>query len=785
MKKKGRMTMNLIHCMPFGPPCVGKTCIKARLAGKTPKGKPARRDESGGIIHSGEQSFSTGAAEPVLKLMVEVEPSVSTTYYEGEERWTQYNFNEEVVSVMKNLKVRIAGFDQVHNIDKVDQETVPMPTTELETSMKLKGSPAQTDELDENIELKDIVMPTVDLKESIESMGNQQKKQNVVTEHKSTDSEMVDVTEQEETKSSSPPKEVVNSDPLQLIRDVFQSIVDPSAAKAFAFHRIIHFTDTGCQPEFQEIIPMLVSGPSLFFLVFSLAAGFNSKYKVEYRDACERLAEPYTSIFTVKEVMLQCLGSIKCIGTKRKVSGKDKIISPKVMFIGTHRDLINDDYFHQINKELRIAIDQLEFMDIVEPPSINQFIFAVDNFEESDDSFIEIRRAVNDMACREEDMYCLDLPIPFILLDFSLRQPADRLRKELSHYTGYVMKMKDFKLLAEKCGISATEIKEALWTLHHILGTIRYYPEVEELEDIVITHMQLFFNIPTRIIISTFSLKLNRKKISFQPCEDFRQKGLFTLSNLDKIWEEEKNFLSSKQLVALLKHLHILAPTSFADSYGRKVSGYFLPCVLQHASPQQYSDDHTLIAEPLLVKFECGFLLKGVFSGLLTFFLLLQPDKDELSFELCQSQRLFRDQASLDLCTRVKKCTNIYLTLKAMPEWIRFSLHYRKKVCDSSHLYTTVKKFIETGLQTVVPKLNYSVSTTTLFGYECKCDIQDPHFVEYKEGSNGCTRSAWYCGIPCHYKKWFEGEACSNYIHCLLLLSCTFIITLAYTPCID
>ena len=769
MKKKGRMTVNLIHCMPFGPPRVGKTCIKDRLAGKIPKGEPAQRDESGRIIRPGEVSPSTGAAEPILKLLVEVERSVSTTYHEEEEKWIQYDFNEEVVYVVKNFKVQTVGFDQVDNTveDKVEQETVSKHTTELERNLELKGIPVQTNELDE---LKDIVMPTAKLEESVESMDIEQQEQDILLEHELTDSEMEDVAE--ETKLSSPTREVVKSDPLQPVRDVFHFIEDPSAVKAFSVEkfRIIHFTDTGGQPEFQEIIPMLVSGPSLFFLIFSLATGLKVKYEVEYRVAHEELTEPYKSSFTVKEVMLQCLGSIKCIGTKRKKSGKVKIMRPKVMFIGTHRDLIEKDQFEQINEELGIAIDQLGFIDIVETPSIDQFLFAVNNFDKSDDSFIEIRRVVSDMARREEDMYCLDLPVPFVLLDFYLRQPTQRLQKELSHCTGPVMRMKDFKLLAKKCEISTSEIKEALWTLHHILGTIRHYPEVEELEDIVITHMQLFFDIPTRIIISTFSLRSNRQNVSPQQCRDFRQKGFFTLSDLDKIWKEEKNYLSSEQLVALLMHLHILAPSSHEDIDGKKVSGYFLPCVLQHAPPQQRSDDHTLIAEPLLVKFECGFLLKGVFSGLLAFFLLHQPaaGKDELSFELCQSQRLFRDQASLYLC--VKKRTSIYLTLKAMPEWICFSLHYCQRVCDSSYLYTSVKKLIEKGLKTVTSRLNYSVSTTTMFGYECKCGIQEPHFIEYKERLNWCTRSTHYYDIPCHYTKWFEGEGCANYRLSVIIL---------------
>ena len=87
---------------------------------------------------------------------------------------------------------------------------------------------------------------------------------------------------------------------------------------------------------------MLVSGPSLFLLNFSLANGLNHKYVVRY-DTSDVEVEPYMSSFTVKDIMLQCL-AIACIGTKRKQEGKINTIKPKVFFIGTQRDLVGDDH---------------------------------------------------------------------------------------------------------------------------------------------------------------------------------------------------------------------------------------------------------------------------------------------------------------------------------------------------------------------------------------------------------------------------------------------------------
>ena len=44
----------------------------------------------------------------------------------------------------------------------------------------------------------------------------------------------------------------------------------------------LYLTDSGGQPEFQELLPALVVGPCVFFVVLPLNKELNEKYKVEY-----------------------------------------------------------------------------------------------------------------------------------------------------------------------------------------------------------------------------------------------------------------------------------------------------------------------------------------------------------------------------------------------------------------------------------------------------------------------------------------------------------------------
>ena len=161
----------------------------------------------------------------------------------------------------------------------------------------------------------------------------------------------------------------------------------------------IFFTDCGGQPEFQEVLPALLSGPTVFFLVFDLAHGLDAVYEVEYVDEAQhRCSIPYTSTFTVLEAMLQCLATIACIGQYSKTKWKKNYgIKPKVFFIGTHRDLVKDEDIGKLEKQLREGLKLTSWYkkEMIQFASSESLIFAVNNFEDSDNSFIKIRETVD------------------------------------------------------------------------------------------------------------------------------------------------------------------------------------------------------------------------------------------------------------------------------------------------------------------------------------------------------------------------------------------------------
>ena len=107
---------------------------------------------------------------------------------------------------------------------------------------------------------------------------------------------------------------------------------------------MVYLTDTGGQIEFQEVLPLLVSGPSVFFLVFRLDLDLNKRFMVEYVRSTGATSEPYQSNFTVKEALLQSLASIASMGTH--VSREEQVpLRSKVFFVGTHKDKVFQEMY--------------------------------------------------------------------------------------------------------------------------------------------------------------------------------------------------------------------------------------------------------------------------------------------------------------------------------------------------------------------------------------------------------------------------------------------------------
>ena len=288
--------------------------------------------------------------------------------------------------------------------------------------------------------------------------------------------------------------------------------------KYFKQTSTLYLRDTGGQVEFQEMLPLLIYGPSIFFFVFRADLDFQSKLSFKYRESEGESLNCYTSSITTEEALLQCLASVYAMDT----SGKDVIKTHKslVLIVGTHIDQLGssaEETIHQLNQRIHSVITENGFRDLVQyaDKSNNSVMFAVDNSSESDEGFRAIRSQVNSLVSRREE-FAIDYPIQYLLFCLDLQDVKKT-----------ILSLDEFKALAAKYNIVGEQIFPLLQFLHLRVGVIRYF-DVDGLRDIVVLEPQVLFNSVTTLIVKTFSCEA----LADREAMEYKEKGMLAASTL-------------------------------------------------------------------------------------------------------------------------------------------------------------------------------------------------------------------------------------------------------------
>ena len=558
MKEKGSVEQIAMHCVFLGLPRSGKSSLIQRLLGKHPS-----------VL------CSTGVAEKVVR----VEIKKSTAHISGM-LWSELeDLDDEAVLVM-------------HNVSR----TAPVDVAALTTDDPVRLQPGKAFSLGLGI---------------VRSFFAPHTKQ-----HKQVSFSPPDWHSQ--VKPKSPGKQGVKP-PLDMFRDAFQK-KGSKLKKLIDEPWMLYITDTGGQPEFQELLPVLVSGPSLFFLVFSLHLELNKRFQVEYITSQGRAAVPYEAGLTVQEMLLQSLATIASTSVFRMVGSKKTVIQPNIFFVATHKDLVSDEQICQVDIALQEVVKGTEAYKngMVQFASESRMILAVNNLSEGNEDVQQIRAAVERIG-RQNDDYRVTTPFSWLMFSNIMQQMKSPVLKYEQCYS-----------VARQCGIDTRkEMNDALRFLHENVGVVRYYHDVSDLRGFVIKDPQYIFDVITDLIVATFTFDRSGKALH----EQFTKKGIFPLDVFEKL-ARSTEFLPPSKLVTLLQHLNIIALLK-KDSASRQ---YFMPCALAHSeSSKSTTTSSTPHIPPLLIVFKSGYCPKGLF-GALVVYLLQNKMNSKLEWELEQDK---------------------------------------------------------------------------------------------------------------------------------------------------
>ena len=525
MRENRTLTLTIMHGLLSGPPRVGKSTLLSQLfLPRTASSSLTAPPELSAV--PSVETPSTGIADRVVQVSVKPSTTVLGTAPKAGMKWELQSLDDEAIGLLKAIMTTVSQ-------------------GKATTSQKLTGLIAA---FKQRLTWKFSTAPPIAGKQSTSASPDEKKSH---TQSLETD---------ETTSSANTPSEVF-LDAFRNSQELIQSLLEGS----FTFY----LTDTGGQPEFQELLAALTAGPSVFFLVFKLPDGLNQKYIVQYVRQGSEKSKPYVSSFTVKEMLLQSLASIACTSSHTlQGSGKAEAIKPKVVLVGTHKDLVSEEQIEAIQRELKEMLQDTDYyrQNVVEFASMDEPAITVDNLQPEGQDIQKVRNIIQRIA--NDPAFQIAVPYPSLILSLMLRRMADP-----------VITYEQCQSIAAQCGITSRKhLNKALKFLHRRLGVVRYFKKIPELREIVIRDPQILFDKISNLISNTFTFD----RAHPSTVETFQQKGIFSLQEITRLTAGSNDLLTTQKLLTLLEHLHIIAPIQ--DDSGRVVE-YFMPCVLSHATP--------------------------------------------------------------------------------------------------------------------------------------------------------------------------------------------------------
>ena len=810
LQQDGYVRLKVIKCLLTGPPGAGKSTLKKRLLNESLGDdlstgvvdaavqvdsfcKPA--DHSKTLENNNSDTDLLGSQNQSHLDAIAVDEETFTQKHMGKGsfrkldqqgaivpnlnedsnlEWRKQNVDEEAVFLMNTIAEPISNItdsenDETSSTDSENDETsddlvsvsvdtedhrkisqkkgISTPVIHKRTEQRIKTPPAEVEWMEEDIE--DHRSPSNSVDQSQSEINESIKPMEVKSHlHETLEQDSTTHHDDHKTKAITEISKAVGKIPpakkQQYISNI-QNIAKDS-------HAVLQIIDTGGQPEFHEMLPALITGPAVNLLVFKLTVDLQGRYPITYRSS-DGNSEPYLTSLTHEEVIFRSLSSIAClryntVGWKfdhDEVPVKDDS-EPAAFLIATHRDCVDDDKVDTVNDHLKHRIQssaEWYGKKLVQFSAPGKPVFALDTTRDQNE-IEDLRKSLHNVI--NTKFQDIEVPVSWCALSLKLK------RRKQSLYTYKTC----FKLAKESGIKDEDDFKAVLWFLHNRAGTIMYYPNVEGLEDIIITNIQLVFDRITELMTSCFTFK----NLGDSTEREFHTKGMFTESDIKELSTRKGDPLTPKRLVALLKYLNIVAGP-LKDKVGRytKIS-YFMPCALKPADIESEHRNETSTPAPLLIWFECGYCPVGVYCCLVVYLLSLSQ-QTELKWRLDNPPH-YRNKITFIVGKQYDRVT-ILSRATYIEVWVDQAQEFQDPVRLKT-LCQNLRSILNQGIDAVTETLHYSYNSRHYFGFPCcssssSCQSlpHHPAVCEYEEPvAAKCVLNEDTMKLKANHSIWFQ-----------------------------
>ena len=760
IRQKGTIDHTVVHGVFVGQGRSGKDSLMKRLMGEGP-------------LDPESISPSTGVLENVCKVEVKKLCTVAAT--ENNLLWRKLDYDEEALEIMMTTAKCHTASDTCHMADDTIKDSTVKEKEETVSSAVILCESTSVDHPPTSSEIIEVAKGSVMEMRSSEDVAR--KTMTAVG-------------------TSGGPLEIFKRAVKLRRMDALREHLESSWS--------LYLTNTGGQSDFQELLPLLVCGPSVFFITFPLNKNLHEHYTVEYRYTDGRL-KTYRSLSTLMIEILQTLATIDTLDCTGPCS--DVKLKPRVFFIGTHKDKIMLPLSDLIQKYQLCIYDAIQTHKDKIMLQLS-YLIQID-IDQQSESFI------NDAIQMHKDKIMLPLSgfiqkdlLPVSCINDAIQKIDEQLREKVMQTSLFCQGSVEFAVGTEQLLFAVNNLDEDDTDFHKIRMalqnavyrceefTIKKCPSTWLIFSLVLRakhksnqvlsyndcftiakdcgideraelNKALFF-IHTRLgLVRYFCVKGLNNLVVIDPqilfntitklivntfvsdhaksneILDFQKRGIFSKDVIERISKksEFQSSLSFKWLLDLLNHLRIAVLYTKGEP-PHEQTFYFFPSVLCHAP--DHEQHPCCVRPPLLIAFESGFCPRGIPGALIV--CLMNNEKWEL-----HSIRVFKNQVSFTVgpCDIILKILPTHLQISFDPESMNLS--------DQSKVTITC--------QEVYTQIQQAMKTITKGYRECKyyfafyCTIsrcKDPHPAKilWDEEMLKCDVQVRKTHLPTNFESW-------------------------------
>ena len=455
-----------------------------------------------------------------------------------------------------------------------------------------------------------------------------------------------------------------------------------------------HYIDSGGQPQFLDVLPLLYRSPSHFIVVMRMTERLDDRPKVRFYNQGDDVYElPDHLVLTNREMIVRTCQIAHSIA--KATSGE---FVPRVFVIGTHKDKLGfwsstqNHCIQKLNKELA-PIYEL-YSDVLIQKSPEEFIFpinAMSKGKERRQYTEEIQQHIQ--SATEKCGKAVDVPLKWLTLHLEIDKGEG------------VVRMSECYEVGRKLGMREDRVDLALEFLNQA-ALILYYPK--DVPDLVLTKMDPFTGRLSRLIKSSFISPDNGPA---KESIELRKKGVFKKEFLKRVFKGiEDHLISDEEFLKLLESLKVAVHIGGDE--------YFLPSALSLEPPTEGSSFENGPV-PLALLWGDLILPHGFFLTVAVELLQKSRGGDSYEFELRKDKPQWRGEIQM---SEVEGKIPGVVKLGDRKRWIQVSYSSASTYCPLVH------QLVHSATQRAVERFHHTGIGSPTIGYICPLCEEKDHY---------------------------------------------------------